>query len=116
MKIFSNDGKEFSSVESCMKYENSKSEMEVAKRLQDIVELREREKKIEDQMADLIDAFLNDFPNYAEQLFEVFGEDDDEDEDEDCDGCENIDDCIVEAAVELIADLEKLKSLVEALD
>lgn len=121
MKFVSDDGKTFDSVEACKAYEAKKG-TEKDKLLSGIEAITNEIDELQDKMhdlvvkrGDLIRQYWDKYPEAATQdIRSIF-----EDEDEDCDGCcdcENYDECIVEAASELVWNFEKLQELIHALD
>ena len=110
MKIITDDGKEFSSMESYKKYEASK-DSEKEKLLGTIGTMKEKLDDLKAKLADLIDQYAEKYSaeEDLDDLIEALGFDLD-----DCD-CDD-DEYIFDAAMEFIENFERLQNLVHRLD
>lgn len=123
MRIITDDGKEFTSMESYKKYEASLKDSEREKLLDSIANLHEKIKDWMDKESDLLAQYSTKYPNHMEDVLDVldiFDEDDeDDDEDEDCNkcaDCEDYDECVTQAAINFIDSFETLQDLIHRLD
>lgn len=136
MKYVSNDGKEFKTENECKAYENkqsSKSSDALKKaeenRLSMLATIKDFADKIEEyetKMNCLIHEYLDiyddeDQINDLVKIFEYENENEDEDEEECCESpwcvhCDDTDECMIETAIELVSNFEKLQKLVHILD
>ncbi len=116
MRILSNDGKEFDTMEACKEYEAKVEDNGYREKLlKTITDLDAKIHKWIARETDLIDQYRDKYPDYCDELIEAMGWSDEEDE-PDCDDCENFDACVIEAAVDMVIAFDKLRSLIYDLD
>ena len=142
MKFTAFDGKVFDTIKECKDYEDAKSkeggkinlnnktaEAEKVKLENEKMRL-ERLEAIKNQVIKLdtlVSLYVELYPEHVGEMIDIMNlswpydddedediEDEDDDDDECCCGCcEDIDDCIVESAIELVCAFDKLKALVD---
>ena len=118
MRIITDDGKEFTSMESYKKYEESKKNKSAEKEmlLDGIGAVKDEIDDLRAKLDDLIDQYAEKYPDRKDlaDLLEIFDEFELDDDEDDCIcAC---DECVAEVAEELIRDFERLQDLIHRRD